>query len=57
MSAFTFLVLLDKVINPKEKPQEKFVEGSKDFAEGIKESFDKFNPFRDLSKFNPFRRK
>ena len=46
MSALTFLVLLDKVINPKEKPQEKFVEGSKDFAAGIKNTFDKFNPFR-----------
>jgi len=57
MSALTFLVLLDKVINPKEKPQEKFVEGSKDFTAGIKESFDKFNPFKDLSKFNPFRKK
>ena len=52
-----FLKLLDEVVNPPKKPQEKVVEGSKDFAEGIKESFDKFNPFRDLSKFNPFRRK
>jgi len=57
MSALTFLVLLDKVINPEKKPQEKLVEGSKDFAAGVKESFDKFNPFKDLSKFNPFRRK
>ena len=55
-----FLKLLDEVVNPplttKEK-QEKFVEGSKDFAEEIKESLDKFNPFKDLSKFNPFRKK
>ena len=46
MSALTFLVLLDKVLNPEKKPQEKFVEGSKDFAAGIKDAFDKFNPFR-----------
>ena len=55
-----FLKLLDEVVNPplttKEK-QEKFVEGSKDFAESVKEAFDKFNPFKDLSKFDPFRRK
>jgi hypothetical protein len=55
-----FLKLLDEVVNPplttKEK-QEKFVEGSKDFTAGIKEAVDKFNPFKDLSKFNPFRRK
>lgn len=25
---------------------EQFVEGSKDFAAGIKDAFDKFNPFR-----------
>ena len=25
---------------------ERFVEGSKDFAAGIKDAFDKFNPFR-----------
>ena len=52
-----FLKLLDEVVNPPKKPQEKFVEGSKDFTAGIKESFDKFNPFKDLSKFNPFRKK
>jgi len=44
-----FLILIDEVINPplttKEK-QEKFVEGSKDFAAGIKDAFSKFNPFR-----------
>ena len=52
-----FLKLLDEVVNPPKKAQEKFVEGSKDFAEEIKESLDKFNPFKDISKFNPFRRK
>ena len=43
-----FLKLLDEVVNPKEvqKPQEKFVEGSKDFVAGIKDAFSKFNPFR-----------
>jgi len=55
-----FLKLLDEVVNPplttKEK-QEKFVEKSKDFAEGVKEAFEKFNPFKDLSKFDPFRKK
>ena len=44
-----FLKLLDEVVNPplttKEK-QTKFVEGSKDFVAGIKNTFDKFNPFR-----------
>jgi hypothetical protein len=52
-----FLKLLDEVVNPPKKPQEKLVEGSKAFAEGVKESLDKFNPFKDLSKFNPFRKK
>ena len=28
------------------QPQDKFVEGSKDFAAGIKDTFDKFNPFK-----------
>ena len=60
MALLPLFKLLDDVINPplttKEK-QEKFVEGSKDFAEEIKESLDKFNPFKDLSKFNPFRKK
>ena len=47
-----FLKLLDDVINaeekeaPKQKPQERFVEGAKDFTAGIKKAFDKFNPFR-----------
>ena len=45
------------MVNPPKKAQEKLVEGSKNFAEGIKEAVDKFNPFKDLSKFNPFRRK
>jgi len=52
-----FLKLLDEVVNPPKKAQEKFVEGSKDFTKEIKESLDKFNPFKDLSKFNPFRKK
>jgi hypothetical protein len=52
-----FLKLLDEVVNPPKKPQERFVEGSKDFAEGVKDSLSKFNPFKDLSKFNPFRKK
>ena len=61
MALLPLLKLFDEVVlNPplttKEK-QEKFVEGSKDFAEGIKESLDKFNPFKHLSKFNPFRKK
>ena len=29
----------------QQKPQDKFVEGSKDFVAGIKDAFDKFNPF------------
>jgi len=52
-----FLKLLDEVVNPPKKPQEKLVEGTKAFGEGIKEAVDKFNPFKDLSKFNPFRKK
>ena len=49
MALLPLLKLLDDVINPplttKEK-QEKFVEGSKDFAAGIKDAFSKFNPFK-----------
>ena len=52
-----FLKLLDEVVNPPKKPQEKLVEGSKDFAEGIKVAVDIFNPLKDISKFNHFRRK
>jgi hypothetical protein len=52
-----FLKLLDEVVKPQKKPQEKLVEGTKAFGEGIKEAVDKFNPFKDLSKFNPFRKK
>ena len=52
-----FLKLLDEVVNPPEKAQERFVEGSKDFTKVIKDTLDKFNPFKDLSKFNPFRKK
>ena len=40
-----------------EESDDVLVEGSKAFAEGVKESLDKFNPFKDLSKFNPFRKK
>ena len=49
---FLALQLLDGVkqrdgITPSDtQPQDKFVEGSKDFAAGIKDAFDKFNPFR-----------
>ena len=50
---FLALQLLDGVkqrdgIAPSDtqKPQDKFVEGSKDFAAGIKDAFDKFKPFR-----------
>ena len=61
MALLPLLKLFDEVVlNPplttKEK-QEKLVEGSKAFAEGVKEAVDKFNPFKDLSKFNPFRKK
>ena len=54
-----FLKLLQEVVEPEteEKPQEKLVEGTKAFGKGIKEAVDKFNPFKDLSKFNPFRKK
>jgi hypothetical protein len=50
MALLPLLKLFDEVVlNPplttKEK-QEKFVEGSKDFVAGIKNTFDKFNPFR-----------
>ena len=57
MALIPFLKLLDDVVNPPEKAQDRFVEGSKDFAKEVKESLDKFNPFKDLSKFDPFRRK
>ena len=49
---FLALQLLDGVkqrdgITPSDtQPQDKFVEGSKDFAAGIKDAFEKFNPFR-----------
>ena len=51
---FLALQLLDGVkqrdgIAPSDtqvKPQDKFVEGSKDFAAGIKDAFSKFNPFK-----------
>ena len=50
---FVALQLLDSVkqrdgiaLSDTQKPQDKFVEGSKDFAAGIKDAFDKFNPFR-----------
>jgi hypothetical protein len=52
-----FLKLLDEVVNPPKKPQEKLVEGTKAFGKEIKEAVDKFNPFKNLSKFNPFRKK
>ena len=50
MALLPLLKLFDEVVlNPplttKEK-QTKFVEGSKDFVAGIKNTFDKFNPFR-----------
>ena len=57
MALIPFLKLLDDVVNPPEKAQDRFVEGSKDFAKEVKESLDKFNPFKDLSKFNLFRDK
>ena len=41
-----FLKLLDEVVNPPEKAQESFVEGSRDFTKEIKDSLSKFNPFR-----------
>ena len=51
---FLALELLDGVkqrdgIAPSDTQQtnvEQFVEGSKDFAAGIKDAFDKFNPFK-----------
>jgi hypothetical protein len=57
MALIPFLKLLDDVVNPPQKAQERFVEGSKDFAREIKESLDKFNPFKNLTKFNPFGKK
>mgnify|MGYP003150077831 CR=1 FL=1 len=50
---FLALELLDDVkqrdgiaSSDTQKPQDKFVEGSKDFVAGIKDAFDKFNPFK-----------
>ena len=57
MALIPFLKLLDEVVNPPKKAQERFVEGSRDFTKEIKDSLSKFNPFKDLSKFNPFRDK
>ena len=50
---FLALELLDDVkqrdgiaSSDTQKPQDKFIEGSKDFVAGIKDAFDKFNPFK-----------
>jgi hypothetical protein len=50
---FLALQLLDDVkqrdgiaSSDTQKPQDQFVEGSKDFVAGIKDAFDKFNPFK-----------
>ena len=40
-----FLKLLDEVVNPPKKPQEKLVEGTKAFGEGIKEAVKKNRVF------------
>ena len=48
---FLALQLLDGVkqrdgIASSDTPQDKLAEGAKDFAAGIKDTFDKFNPFK-----------